>query len=209
MSEATNDALAREHPGDAYYRDAAWPIRFVEGRRLAIIRRMIGTSADLSILEVGCGAGYVLRQFPHARLTGVDISRVALAAAERNLAGYDVRLVHADADGLTGSYDRVICSEVLEHVDDPEAMLATIARLVAPGGRAVITIPNDRVIRAAKRPLRPFMRVDWGGDEFHANQWTPDEFGTLVKRHLRILQRSFAPFRFLPIRACFLCESRV
>jgi SAM-dependent methyltransferase len=206
MSETINDALASKHPGDAYYRDAAWPIRFVESRRLAIIRQMVGASTNLSILEVGCGAGYILREFPDARLTGVDISRVALEAAERNLAGYDVELVHADADGLTGAYDRVICSEVLEHVNDPDATLASIARLVAPGGRAVITVPNDRMIRVAKIPLRPFMRVDWGGDEFHANQWTPDQFGALLGRHLRVLRRSYAPVRLLPIRACFLCE---
>jgi ubiquinone/menaquinone biosynthesis C-methylase UbiE len=208
MSEATNDALARKHPGDAYYRDAAWPIRFVESRRLVIIRRMVGNAAGLSMLEVGCGAGYVLREFPDAKLTGVDISRVALDAAESNLAGYDVELLHANADGLTGSYDRIICSEVLEHVDDPDSMLATIARLLTPRGRAVITIPHDQVIRAVKVPMRPFMRVDWGGDEFHANQWTPDEFTAQLERHMRIVQRSFAPFRLLPIRACFLCERR-
>lgn len=211
MSEPmnVNDTLARRHPGDAYYQDAAWPIRFVERKRLEIIREMVGVSAGLSILELGCGAGYVLREFPDARLTGVDISGVALEAAGRNLLGYDVTLMHADAKDLTGSYDRVICSEVLEHVDDPEAMLATLARLVAPSGRAIVTIPNDRVIRAAKRPLRPFMRVDWGGSEFHTNEWTPGEFRALLDRHLHVIQRSFAPSWLLRMRACFLCEPRV
>lgn len=208
MSEAINDALAVQHPGDAYYRDAAWPIRFVEQRRLAIIRRMVGPSAGLSILEVGCGAGHILRLFPYARLTGVDISSEALAAAERNLGGYDATLIHGDVTGIDGSYDRVICSEVLEHVEDPNAMLATIARALAPGGLAVITVPNERVIQAVKAPLRPFMRVDWGGDDYHAHHWRPREFEIMLNAHLRIQERAFSPTRALAIRACYSCHAK-
>lgn len=211
MSEAdenqarVNDELAVEHPGDAYYRTAAWPIRLVERRRLAIIRQMVGGAAGLTILEVGCGSGHVLRLFPDARLTGVDVSAEALAAARRNLAGYQVRLVLGDGGAVHGRYDRVICSEVLEHVPEPERILAAIAAQIAPGGCAVITVPNERVIRAVKTPLRPFMRVDWGGDDFHVNRWTPAEFERLVERHLRVERRAYAPSRFLPVRACYRC----
>ena len=40
--EALNDRLAREHPIDDYYTRSPWPIRFVERRRLAIIRSFMG-----------------------------------------------------------------------------------------------------------------------------------------------------------------------
>jgi SAM-dependent methyltransferase len=203
-----NDSLATEHPGDAYYRDAAWPIRFVERRRLAIIREMVAPLPGLTILEVGCGSGHVLRLFPDAELTGIDISQEALAAAERNLAGFSVELRTGDASAVHGKYDRVICSEVLEHVPEPERVVEAIAAQIAPGGHAVVTIPNERVIRTVKAPLRPFMRVDWGGDDFHVNHWSPREFETLLERHLVVDRRAFAPSRLLPIRACYRCGVR-
>jgi 2-polyprenyl-3-methyl-5-hydroxy-6-metoxy-1,4-benzoquinol methylase len=203
-----NDSLATEHPGDAYYRDAAWPIRFVERRRLAIIRKMVASKPDLTILEVGCGSGHVLRLFRDARLTGIDISQEALAAATKNLAGYQVELRLGNATAVHGRFDRVICSEVLEHVPEPERVIEAIAAQIAPGGHAVLTIPYERVIRAVKVPLRPFMRVDWGGDDFHVNDWSPSEFEAVLQRHLAVDERAFAPSRLLPIRACYRCSPR-
>ena len=71
--EALNDRLATEHPIDDYYARSAWPIRFIERERLAIIRRMVGPHAGLDIAEIGSGGGHVLRMFPDARLTAVDV----------------------------------------------------------------------------------------------------------------------------------------
>ena len=45
--EALNDRLAREHPIDDYYARSALPIRWIEGRRLAIIRELVGESAGM------------------------------------------------------------------------------------------------------------------------------------------------------------------
>src|SRR5262249_58222440 len=62
--EALNDQLAREHPSDDYYARSPWPIRFVEGRRLARIREFMGGVAGLDVIEIGSGGGPVLRMFP-------------------------------------------------------------------------------------------------------------------------------------------------
>jgi SAM-dependent methyltransferase len=109
----------------------------------------------------------------------------------------------------------VICTEVLEHVVDPDAVLAAIARLLRPEGVAVITVPNDPLILrlkgiARRRPLRwvTGKRFDWGGDDFHLHRWTPAEFERVLALHLRVTKRKSAPFGLLPLRACFRCEKR-
>lgn len=213
--EALNDRLAREHPIDDYYERSPWPIRFVEGRRLAIIRDFVGDAQGLEIAEVGSGGGHVLRLFPMARLTAIDVSGVYLESARRNLAGYDVRFMKGEVDKLdlpAASFDRVICSEVLEHVVDPDAVLAAIARLLRPGGVAVITVPNDPLILRVKgaiqrTPARWLVgrKIDWGGDEFHLHRWTPGEFERVLEQHLDVVDRRAAPFGPIPLRACFRC----
>jgi 2-polyprenyl-3-methyl-5-hydroxy-6-metoxy-1,4-benzoquinol methylase len=213
--EALNDRLAREHPIEDYYARAPLPLRLVERRRLAIIRDFVGDADGLEVAEVGSGGGHVLRMFPRARLTAIDVSGEYLAIAERNLAGYDVRFLKGEIDkmDLAGvSFDRVICTEVLEHVVDPEAVLGALARLVRPVGVAVVTVPNDPLIMRLKgvvahRPLRWLTRdrFEWGGDDFHLHRWTPHEFEDLLSRHLRVVEHRNAPMRLLPLRACFRC----
>src|ERR1051326_6233447 len=135
--EALNDRLVREHPSDDYYAHAALPVRLIGRRRLAIIRRMVGDSTGLDLCEIGAGGGHVLRMFPAAHLTAIDVSGVFLEMARRNLTGYDARFVKGEVDKLdlpAESYDRIISTAVLEHTFDPEAVLAAIARLLRGDG---------------------------------------------------------------------------
>lgn len=216
--EALNDRLATEHPIDDYYARSAWPIRFIERERLAIIRRMVGPHAGLDIAEIGSGGGHVLRMFPDARLTAVDVSGVFLNTARRNLRGYDVRFLQGELDRLAlpaASFDRVICTEVLEHTKDPAAILAEIRRILRPGGAAVITVPNDPLILQLKGVVRRTPvgwllrdKVSWGGDEYHLHVWTPAEFEALLAPCFEVTERAAAPHDALPIRACFRCLPR-
>lgn len=213
--EALNDRLAREHPIDDYYARSPWPIRFIERRRLEILRAMVGPHRGKDIAEVGSGGGHVLRMFPDARLTAVDVSGVFLDTARKNLRGYDVRFVKGELAALAlppASFDVVICTEVLEHTQEPAAILAEIRRLLRPDGAAVITVPNDPLILRLKGVVRrsPAFwllrdRVSWGGDEYHLHVWTPAEFERLLSRCFRVLERAAAPFDALPVRACFRC----
>jgi SAM-dependent methyltransferase len=216
--EALNDRFALHYSIDDYYARAPLPIRLISRSRMAIIRRMVGASAGLDVCEVGAGGGHVLRMFPQARLTAVDVSGVFLDMAQRNLAGYDARFVKGEIDKLdlpAASYDRIICTEVLEHTTDPDAILDAMARLVRPDGVIVITVPNDPLVRQLKDLARriPVVRsldrgLDWGGEDFHLHRWTPGEFQSLLTRHLRVTRHMSAPFPGLPIHACFRCVRR-
>ncbi|MEZ4294081.1 MAG: methyltransferase domain-containing protein [Polyangiaceae bacterium] len=216
--EALNDRLATEHPIDDYYVRSAWPIRFIERERLAIIRRMVGAHAGLDLAEIGSGGGHVLRMFPGARLTALDVSGVFLETARRNLRGYDVRFLKGELTSLalpSASFDRVVCTEVLEHTEDPSAILGEIRRILRPSGLAVITVPNDPLILSLKGIVRRTPvgwalrdKVSWGGDEYHLHVWRPRQFEELLGPYFEVTARASAPFDWLPVRACFQCAPR-
>lgn len=217
--EALNDQLAREHDIDDYYARSSPLVRWIEGRRLALIRRLLRPRPDDRIVELGCGGGHVLRLFPEATLVGVDVSSLMLEKAARNLAGFRAELHQGDIATIElgdGRFDKVLCTEVLEHVVDPDRVLAKARRLLRPSGRAVVTFPNDGLIaglrgvvqRTGLSRLPPFRRLSWGGDEYHLHRWSIDEMRALLSQHFVIEQEAFAPSRLLPIRCCFACAPR-
>ncbi len=216
--EATNDRLAREHSIDDYYARSPLPVRWIERRRLQIIADMVGEHRGLRLLEIGSGGGHVLSMFRAAKLVANDVSDEFLSTARKNLAGYDVTFLKGEIDRLAlpaASFDRIVCTEVLEHTKDPEAIMMEIARLLSPGGRAVITVPNDPLIARVKGAVRRTPlgwalrdRIEWGGDRYHLHEWVPDEFRRVLSRWFVVKRYAAAPLGAVPIRACFLCVPR-
>lgn len=215
--EALNDRLAREHPIDDYYARSPWVVRVIEQRRLELIRELARVRAGERVLEIGSGGGHVLRQFPQGKLTAVDVSDVFLETARRNLAGYDVTFEKGEVQRLglpPGSFDCIVCTEVLEHTAAPEEILAEIGRLLAPGGRAVITVPCDPLINGLKRlvllsPARALLggRVEWGGDHYHLHEWWPWQMRRTLARWFRVVDQRASPLGAVPLRVCFLCRA--
>lgn len=217
--EKVYDEFARQHDINDYYERSGFLIGFIERRRLKIIQRMMGAKPGESILEVGCGGGHVLSLFRDAKVTGVDVSGEMLEKARKNLAGYDATLLKGDIGdvGLEDhSFDGIVCTEVLEHVVDPEHVLRNIQRLVKPTGRVVITFPNDVLINGLKDTIRksgltalpPFRRIAWGGDHYHFHVWTIREMKALLARYFSVVDVEHAPSAALPIRCCFLAVPR-
>ena len=217
--EAWNDAFARENDIDDYYAQSGGLIRFIENQRLSAIRSLLAPQPGDRVLEVGCGGGHVLRMFPECDLTGVDVSGEMLAKASVNLRGYRVRLLKGELQDLdlpVGGFDRIICTEVLEHVVDPARVLDGMSTLVKPGGRLAITLPNDRLVNSLKAIVRgcglnhvpPFRRISWGGDHYHLHQWSVGAMREMLSRHFTIARECFAPSRLMPIRCCFQCLPR-
>ena len=97
--------------------------------------------AGLSILDVGCGAGLLSEPLSRlgARVTGLDPAPAAIEAAKAHAeatgAELDYRAGLAEEIAAEGkTFDVVLAMEVVEHVDDLAAFVATAASLVAPGG---------------------------------------------------------------------------
>jgi ubiquinone/menaquinone biosynthesis C-methylase UbiE len=103
------------------------------------------------LLDVACGMGYLLDYAEQrgALACGLDISRVALrkAQAERQ----DRRLVEGNGETLPwadGTFDYVTCLGSLEHYIHPDQGAREIARVLKPGGKAAIMLPNSHHIQA-------------------------------------------------------------
>ncbi len=125
-----------------------------QGFRRNLIFHLLGTSAEQSgatLLDVGCGSGDQLaalgHRYPEARLAGIDRSRTGLAVTARNF--LDALLLPADLEDdtsipkpLQNWASHAVCSEVLEHLDDPVAALRNLKSYLQPGGRLVITVPG-------------------------------------------------------------------
>jgi 2-polyprenyl-3-methyl-5-hydroxy-6-metoxy-1,4-benzoquinol methylase len=99
------------------------------------------------VLDVGCGAGAVGRELRAAgaeRLVGVELDP---AAAERARPAYDellVGTVEELLDRIPGSFDTIVCYDVLEHLVDPWRVLSGLRRLANPGCRLHVSVPNAR-----------------------------------------------------------------
>ena len=112
--------------------------------RVPFFRTAIQTHAldSPQVLDVGSGGGFVAMGLGDiARVTPVDHSFDVAVAAQA--AGVP-RVVVAEAAQLpfgASTFDAVVCSEVLEHVPDPGAVIAEAARLVAPGGLFLFSTP--------------------------------------------------------------------
>jgi 2-polyprenyl-6-hydroxyphenyl methylase/3-demethylubiquinone-9 3-methyltransferase len=105
---------------------------------------------NASVLDVGCGGGLLCETLFHAgaKVTGIDLAEgmvevARLHAAEQNL---PIEYRVADAESLlathSAQFDIVTCMEMLEHVPNPAGTVATLARLVRPGGSVFISTVN-------------------------------------------------------------------
>src|SRR5882724_5707160 len=132
-------------------------IRYIERKRVRRILALLAARPGDRVLEIGCGAGNILAQVSGARRFGIDLAESLLAKAARRLAKRGI-LVQGDAEHLPfrdRAWERVYCSEVLEHIPSPAAALAEMRRIIADGGVAVVSVPNERSLpRPAGLALR-------------------------------------------------------
>lgn len=120
---------------------------FVGTRRIvlhALGRRLTGTASTRRLLDVGCGSGGTIAAGAQlGRWTGLDTSAAALAFARARhpeatwVQGSATALPFADA-----SFDGVVCLDVIEHLADDHGAAGEIARVLAPGGVALIATPG-------------------------------------------------------------------
>lgn len=115
-------------------------------RAVTVVEYLDPKPSDL-ILDAGCGLGFylaLLSRVSGSRLVGLEISQQRLMDAAGD---EDVRaeLYVGDVTRLPfepGTFDKVILSEVIEHLPDDRAALAEARRVLKPGGVLAITVPN-------------------------------------------------------------------
>jgi SAM-dependent methyltransferase len=111
-------------------------------------------------LDLGCGDGAVSAAVHADRLTLADVSAVALSRAGGRLPAAEAAELDPDAPlpFADGTFDLVVCTEVLEHVRDLQLLLSEIRRVLEPRGRLAVTTPAHRALIRAPDPLSPHLR---------------------------------------------------
>jgi 2-polyprenyl-3-methyl-5-hydroxy-6-metoxy-1,4-benzoquinol methylase len=119
------------------------------GQRAARIQALMGYDAAGSMLDVGCGEGFVISHFQKLgwRVAGIDFSRAGVTQMNPDCESF---VEQGDVFQLLGSkiaagerYDLVWLGNVLEHVLDPVGLLRSLSKIVKPEGLLVVTVPND------------------------------------------------------------------
>lgn len=139
------------------------------------------------VLEVGCAEGLLgeslKQQGLAAEVTGIelfpDAARVAETRLDRVICG-DIESMDRDGMGLEpGSFDCIICGDVLEHLRDPWAVLSWLASRLKPGGKLIASIPNVRYWSVVF-PL------------LFRGEWRYQSQGILDRTHLRFFTKTTA-----------------
>ena len=131
--------------------------------------------AQLSVIDIGAGDGvlvYLLAKQGYT-VSGVEPDTAAVEWARQRLSKWSNVSVSCGSgyavDASSASYDVVVSTEVIEHVAEPDRLLAEAARLVKPGGVTIVTTP----VRFTEEPL----------DDQHVREWFPSEFKEMLCRH--------------------------
>ncbi|MFL6762501.1 MAG: bifunctional 2-polyprenyl-6-hydroxyphenol methylase/3-demethylubiquinol 3-O-methyltransferase UbiG [Sphingomicrobium sp.] len=99
-----------------------------------------------SALDVGCGAGLLAEPLSRlgAAVTGLDASPELIAAAREHARaiGLEIDYRAGELFELEGQFDLITCMEVVEHVADPAAFVAALAKRLAPEGLLILSTPN-------------------------------------------------------------------
>jgi ubiquinone/menaquinone biosynthesis C-methylase UbiE len=117
-------------------------------RRARLIFENLDLSCGQKILDAGCGRGFYLKSLlqlqPTAQIYGVDLNVRYLQSALKIIGGEKVTLVEADLTKLPFKdkfFDRIIASEILEHIKDDQKAIREIYRVLKPGGLILISVP--------------------------------------------------------------------
>jgi 2-polyprenyl-3-methyl-5-hydroxy-6-metoxy-1,4-benzoquinol methylase len=153
-----------------------------------------GTGAT-RVLDVGCGEGFtierLLRRNGRLPIQGVDYEWLALleAKARRPEILYQMgdirRLPYAD-----GSFDLVLCLEVLEHLAEPAPALSELRRVSSQ--YSLISVPNEPLFMISNFLRGRNVRA-WGNDPEHLHRWTASRFLDMVGERFTV-ERVVQPF---------------
>lgn len=128
-----------------------------------------------SLLEVGCGTGYVLQgiaaAFPQARLVASEAETEGLRFAAQRVAGVEFLQMDARQMPYDREFDVVGAFDVIEHIGEDESVLVQMRRALRPGGSLLLTVPQH-----------PFLWSEYDVRAHHVRRYTAAELRQKLER---------------------------
>jgi len=150
------------------------------------------------ILDIGAGTGAFLHRLAQGGGWQIDGTEISAQAVELARIHYGITLRHGPLGAIAlpaNRYDVITLWHVLEHVPDVRATLSEVARLLRPGGLAMIAVPNDSLAvrlpvviardairRSPRSNLRLMMGAPVPGDEIHLQHFSQTTLTRTVRR---------------------------
>ena len=207
MSRTRRTGDTVEIPGEYQYRATreGWaPQRFWHQQRFRASLELLAPRQGTRLLDVGCGSGVfadMAASIAGTEVLGIDANAAAIRFATERFGRANLSFRQGMLDELDlpdSSFDAISFLEVVEHVYERQAQatLAAFHRLLAPGGRVVISTPNARSAWPAIEWLldRSGVVPTMEGEQ-HVSAYGPDSLRRLVEH---------AGFRLLATRQLFL-----
>jgi SAM-dependent methyltransferase len=116
------------------------------------------------VLDLGCGIGHSFERLAPRETVGVDIATAALQGQQRRTIVADMRRVPVP----DASYASVVSMHSVEHVPDPERVVAEARRVLEPGGVAVFVTPNRLTFGLPDEILDPYHHIEFDPDQLRA-----------------------------------------
>jgi len=152
---------------------------------------LVSTSPE-SVLDIGCGEGVVTQRWARAiapaRVVGVDLDDPAIAAEWRKHAAPNLEYVAHPAQALPfadGEFDLATAIEVLEHVPDPRATLAEMARCAR--NHLLVSVPHEPLWRALNIARGAYWR-ELGNTPGHVNHFSKKAIVALCAEHGDVIE---------------------
>ncbi|MEK9175684.1 MAG: methyltransferase domain-containing protein [Patescibacteria group bacterium] len=187
-------------------------VRYIEGLRVRWVVRYVNANENDIALDVGCGGGNILEKIKAGKLYGIDLSETLLVVAKKRL-GDRATLLNGDAEDMAKlfpnkKFSKIFSSEVIEHLLRPEAMISEIYKLIDTNGIVVISIPNEKVIKAVKRVLIVTglfkllfaKRKEEAEYEWHLHDFDLTMLQKLIQGKFVVQKIKRIPFWFFPLR---------
>lgn len=162
---------------------------------LLLINGVLENIPNARLIDVGCGFGEILRDVKTSFRYGLDANQQALNKAKDLSEADGPIFVLGTVDQIpfsTGEFDAAICSEVLEHVEDPSLVIAELKRVVKPGGYICISVPNEWITTIGRAVTG---KKPWKSPA-HKRVFTPRKIKRLFP--LPLLRMVNVPVNFLP-----------
>lgn len=136
--------------------------------------------AGARVLDAACGEGYgsyLMKRWGAQSVDGVDIDLASIKRARELFKEDNLNFVQQDVQQLPfedNVFDLVVSLETMEHVDDAEAFLKEIKRVLKPGGIVILSCPNDNY----------YYERDNAKNPFHKRTYTFFEFREISEKYL-------------------------
>lgn len=162
--------------------------KFLINNFLAAFLKEAGKLNPQSILDVGCGEGFTLENLRKNKigkeLAGIDFSKHAIEIGNKMHPSLSLKygtIYHLPFKD--NSFDLVICSEVLEHLEHPEKALLELERVTRKN--CIISVPHEPWFMLANL-LRAKNISRWGNDIEHIQHWSKRGINSLAGKYFHI-----------------------